>query len=244
MYSTTLSGWPSKAMPLRLQRGPPDSGVDLDRECAEKLPNSIISVSEAQVPCSLFLRAGVGGALVRLLGHARTAVATRSFFYCFGHFLKPIVLNILYFRPASSEMASSIMAIARAIIKHIKYRRSHTDILIRKGSIRYLAGIVNKQSISPFTELISTINVNALNYLNISSLNSVSPLNSFISSGNDSDLITISRNFIDSIVTTLDLSSIEASPISNLNNSLSYFDTPHRSKAVIDTRPFYSKKAY
>ena len=160
-------------------------------------------------------------------------VATRSFSCSFGHFLKPTVLDILYFDLHLRKWHSSTMALARAITKHTKRSGSHTvtDTPTREGSARYPAGSVNRKLISPPTELILTTNLNALNYP------SVSPSKSSISSGNDSDFTTISRNFIDSAATTPDSSSVEASPIFNPNNSLSFFDTPHRSKTVAGTRP-------
>jgi hypothetical protein len=136
-------------------------------------------------------------------------------------------------------MATSTMAIARALTKRAKRSRTHTvtDTPTREGAVRYPAGTVNRALISLPTELISTTNVNALNYPDISSLTSVSPSNSSISSGNDSDFTTISRNFIDSVATTSDASSVEASPISGPNNCQSFFDTPHRSKTVAGIRP-------
>ena len=130
-------------------------------------------------------------------------------------------------------MASSTMALARAFTKRTKRSLSHTAAHqpSREGSVRYPAGTVNRDLISLPTELISTTNVNALNYPDISTLNSVSSSNSSISSGNDSDFTTISRNFINSPATTPETSSAEASPISELTHSLSFFDTPHRTKA-------------
>jgi hypothetical protein len=126
------------------------------------------------------------------------------------------------------------MALARAFTKRTKRSLSHTT---RDGSVRYPAGTLNRDLISLPTELISTTNVNALNYPDISSLNLVSSSSSSVSSGNDSDFTTISRNFIDSAATTPDTSSAEASPISEPSNTLSFFDTRHRSKTMTGARP-------
>jgi hypothetical protein len=136
-------------------------------------------------------------------------------------------------------MASSTMALARAFTKRTKRSLSHTAAHqpSREGSVRYPAGTVNRDLISLPTELISTTNVNALNYPDISTLNSVSSSNSSISSGNDSDFTTISRNFINSPATTPETSSAEISPISELTNTLSFFDTPHRAKTSAGIRP-------
>src|SRR5437763_1178645 len=133
-------------------------------------------------------------------------------------------------------MASSTMALARAFTKRTKRSLSHTASS-RDGNARYPAGTVNRDLISLPTELISTTNVNALNYPDISTLNSVSSSNSSITSGNDSDFTTISRNFINSAATTPETSSAEASPISELTHSLSFFDTPHRAKTSAAIRP-------
>lgn len=135
-------------------------------------------------------------------------------------------------------MASSTMALARALTKRAKRSNSHTasHAPTRGGSVRYPAGTVNRELISLPTELISTTNVNALNYPDISSLNSVSSSNSSISSGSDSDFNTISRNFIDSAATTPDSFSVEASPVSEGGKTLNFFDT-HHSETVLGIRP-------
>lgn len=131
------------------------------------------------------------------------------------------------------------MALARAFTKRTKRSLSHTATHTpsRDGNVRYPPGTVNRGLISLPTELISTTNVNALNYPDISTLNSVSSSSSSVNSGSDSDFTTISRNFIDSAATTPDTSSLEASPVSEPNNTSSFFDPPHRSKAVAAARP-------
>src|SRR5437763_16042699 len=122
-------------------------------------------------------------------------------------------------------MASSTMALARAFTKRTKRSLSHTASS-RDGNARYLPGTVNRELISLPTELISTANVNALNYPDISTLSSVSSSSYSISAGNDSDVTTIARSFIDSATTTPDTSSVEQSPVSAQNNP-PIFDTTH-----------------
>jgi hypothetical protein len=133
------------------------------------------------------------------------------------------------------------MAMARALTKRTKRSLSTAaHPLNREGNIRYPPGTVNRDLISLPTELISTTNVNALNYPDIRSLNPLSSSNSSISSGNDSDFITISRSFIDSPLTTPETSSVETSPVSDPSN---FFDVPHRSATSAGNRPSSSNSS-
>ena len=103
------------------------------------------------------------------------------------------------------------IALARALTKRTK-REGVAAFPSRDGSVRYAPGTIKRGLISLPTELLSTTNVHALNAPDIRSVSTSSSASS-LRSADDSDFSHIDRSFIDTPMTTPDISSEESSPV-------------------------------
>jgi len=134
-----------------------------------------------------------------------------------------------------NEMASSTIALGRALTQRIKRNRDGPP----GGSVR-LHGRIDRTQISLPTELISTTNVHAHTYPDLApntSVPSFASSGSSINSAADSDF-SADRGYLSTPGTSVDSSSIESSPITpNTDELKGFFDnTPKRSATSTGTR--------